>query len=132
MSEQENGVLKWLVSTVLALCGCGSSEAVQKGSLAEPTIVEEISIIGFDPDGEPVIKKWSDGTIWIQFEAMPPFYAEGKGIDAEFEHFDAKLQRALGVPVSWEDREVFIVKKPTEDTVKKAKQWLESYRTQSQ
>jgi hypothetical protein len=95
---------------------------------SEPTLVEEIAVSGFDPDGEPVIKKWSDGSMWIHFEAMPPFFAEEDGTEAAFETFETQIQDAIGVPVIREDREVFVIPNPQPDTAAKAKAWLESYR----
>lgn len=91
------------------------------------TIVEEIAVQGFEADGEPVIKRWSDGSVWIHFNFMPPLFAEENGTEAQFDSFDSKLQEALGVPVIWDDREVFIVANPEPDTVVKAKAWLESF-----
>lgn len=90
-------------------------------------LVETIEIEGFDPDGEPVIKRWADGSLWIHFEAMPPFFAEEDGTEDDFEDFQAVLQAALGVPVTQDDREVFVIEHPLADTVKKAKKWLESF-----
>jgi hypothetical protein len=90
--------------------------------------MEEVSVSGFDADGEPVIRKHSDGSLWIHFEAMPPFFAEEDGTEAEFEDFESKLQEALGVRVRREDREVFVIANPGPDTAARAKAWLEGYR----
>jgi hypothetical protein len=117
-----------LIASILSLCGCGQSAAPPRQGSPEPTLIEEISVSGFDSDGEPVIKKWSDGSIWIHFEAMPPFFAEDNGTEAEFENFETKIQEALGVPVRRDDREVFVIADPKPDTGAKAKAWLEAYR----
>lgn len=118
------------VASILSLSGCGQPGAPPKQAVPEPMVVEEVPVNGFDPDGEPVIKKWSDGSIWIHFEAMPPFFAEDAGTEADFEDFEKKVQDALGVPVRREDREAFIITDPEPDTAQKAKAWLEAYRTE--
>ena len=130
MTNYKKTLLGSLVASMLSLCGCGQPTTQTNQDDSEPTIVEEISVSGFDPDGEPVIKKWSDGSIWIQFEAMPPFFTEEDGTEADFEHFENKIQEALGVPVSREDREVFVISSPEPDTAEKAKSWLEAYRNE--
>lgn len=117
-----------LFASILSICGCGqpAPPAPQRNSV--PTLVEEITVTGFDPDGEPVIKKWSDGSLWIHFQAMPPFFSEENGTEAEFANFESKIQDALGLPVRRDDREVFVIVQPNPDTVAKAKEWLEAYR----
>ena len=117
-----------LIASILWLCGCGQTAAPPPQGSPEPTLIEEISVSGFDSDGEPVVKKWSDGSIWIQFEAMPPFFAEDNGTEAEFDNFETKIQEALGVRVRRDDREVFVITDPKPDTAAKAKAWLEAYR----
>ena len=95
----------------------------------DPTILREITVNGFDPDGEPVIELWSDGKLIVHFEAMPPFFAEDNGSESDFEDFDVQMRVALGVDVRQEDREVFVIETPFDDTLEKAKTWLETYRT---
>lgn len=90
-------------------------------------VVSEIKVSGFDPDGEPVIQKMSDGSLQIQFEAMPPFFAEDAGTEEDFEDFPARLEEAAGVGVTQDDRELFIVASPEPNTAERIKTWLESY-----
>ena len=98
-------------------------------------VVAESAISGFDPDGEPVIRLMSDGSLQIQFEAMPPFFAEDAGTEAEFDDFRAKMEAAIGCPVVQDDRELFIinstdgdaVKRPDGDAVKRIERWLQTY-----
>jgi hypothetical protein len=94
---------------------------------SEDRLIEEIEITGFDPDGEPVIQRWADGAIVILFNAMPPFFAEDGGTEAEFENFETTIGFVLGVDVLRDDREVFVIQMPREDTIAKAKAWLENY-----
>jgi cytochrome oxidase Cu insertion factor (SCO1/SenC/PrrC family) len=128
--DRKKTLIGSFVAAILSLCGCGHPGAPPKQVVPKPTVIEEVSVSGFDQDGEPVIKKWSDGSIWIHFEAMPPFFAEDEGTEADFEKFETKVQEALGVPVRRDDREVFIIADPKPDTAQKAKEWLEAYRKQ--
>lgn len=114
-----------ILASLLIACGCGQPDVPMNEN---PTLIDEIAVHGFDHDGEPVIKRWSDGTLWIHFEAMPPFFAEDDGTEQDFEHFETKLQDALRVTVRRDDREVFVIDRPNPDTAEKAKAWLEAYR----
>lgn len=117
-----------MVAWAGSLFGCGKPAAVPGQSASPPTVTERIAVSGFDREGEPVIKKQSDGSILVHFEAMPPFFAEDEGTESDFENFEATLQEALGVPVRRDDREVFVIAKPNPDTAEKLKVWLEAYR----
>ena len=117
-----------LIAAAVSIFGCGKPAASPEQATPEPGVIEQISVSGFDRDGEPVIKKWSDGSIWIHFDAMPPFFAEDEGTETDFEKFEVKIQQALGVPVRRDDREVFVIAEPEPDTAEKAKAWLEAYR----
>jgi len=116
------------LASLLSICGCGQPAPPPSQRADEPLLIEQIAVHGFDPDGEPVIKRWSDGTLWIHFEAMPPFFAEETNAESEFEAFELTIQEALGVDVRRDDREVFIITQPKADTAEKAKAWLEAYR----
>jgi hypothetical protein len=89
--------------------------------------VEAIRVKGFDSEGEPMIEKLSDGTLWIHFQAMPPFFAESNGTESAFDNFEEQLQQALGVAVRRDDREIFIVENPMQETGQKVKEWLEHF-----
>lgn len=96
----------------------------------EPSAIKEITVSGFDADGEPIIQEWSDGSLSIHFEAMPPFFSEENGTEPEFKNFELELAKALGVPVVREDRELFTMKNPKADTSQKAQSWLEEFHDQ--
>ncbi len=87
--------------------------------------VEVISLTGFDPDGEPVIRRMTDGSLYIVFEFMPPSW--GEDAPERFDDFDQQLARAIGVTVDWEDREFFWVKQPAPDTVERVQAFLAKY-----
>ena len=128
MTERNKTIFGSMLASLLSICGCGQPSPPPNERADEPTLIEEIAVSGFDPDGEPVIKKWSDGTLSIHFEAMPPFFAEDDGTENEFEEFELKIQDAIGVAVLRDDREVFVIRQPTPDTAEKAKVWLQAYR----
>ena len=128
MPDPKRTIFGSLMASLLSICGCGQPAAPTNDNPGEPTLIEEIAVNGFDPDGEPAIKKWSDGTLWIHFEAMPPFFAEDAGTEQDFESFESKIEDALGVAVRRDDRELFVIDKPNPDTAEKAKAWLEAYR----
>jgi hypothetical protein len=128
MNTRKRTIIQSLMASLLSICGCGLPAAPVNKKGDEPKVIEEIAVHGFDPDGEPVIKKWSDGKLWIHFEAMPPFFAEDRGNEQDFEDFEVKFQNVLGVPVRRDDREVFVIDNPKHDTAEIARAWLEAYR----
>lgn len=84
--------------------------------------IEVIPIAGFDPEGEPEIQVMADGSLSIVFELMPPSWAED---DPDlFDDFDEQLSDAIGLPVVWEDREVFVIERPANETIEKVKRFL--------
>jgi hypothetical protein len=70
----------------------------------------------------------SDGSLSVVFNFMPPSFAEDN--EDEFADFDKQLEKAIGVPVLHEDREVFLVRKPANDTAERIRAFLEGYRNQ--
>ena len=97
--------------------------------MSEATAAKTIAVSGFDPEGEPEIKEMSDGTLMVVFNFMPPSYAEDQ--EAKYADFEKELERAVGVPVQRDDREVFLIQAPRSDTVEKLKSFLEGYRKSS-
>ncbi len=91
--------------------------------------VQTIQISGFDPGGEPSILVMDDGSVWAVFNFMPPSYTpEEEYRDlGSFADFDRQMERAVGVPVVWEDREAFSIAEPQKDTIERLKRFLEEY-----
>jgi hypothetical protein len=88
--------------------------------------VDVISLAGFDPEGEPEIRLMANGSLYVVFNFMPPSWAED---DPDlFDDFDRQLAQATGLQVAWEDREFFRIERPTEDTIERVRQFLQSYR----
>jgi hypothetical protein len=80
--------------------------------------VQVIRLSGFDPEGEPQVRVEPDGALCVVFSFMPPNDAAPEEDDL-FEHFEAEMGKALGVKVLREDREVFRVPTPRDDTMAK-------------
>jgi len=97
--------------------------------------VEEFALEGFDPDGEPHIRKTSTGRLWLCIEFLPPSWADhdrsGPNGLGSWADFDKRLEEAIGVPVKWEDREWFRIDRPREDTVSAIQQFLIGVRRES-
>jgi hypothetical protein len=92
-------------------------------------VQQTIKLKGFDPKGEPVIRVMADGSLLIVFNFMPPsFVSEDQGL-GPFADFDKQLARAAGVPVVWDDREVFVIQKPKPDTIERVRKFIEGYRS---
>ena len=121
----------YFLSALLVLAGCTvdrpvTPKAKERAAMTPPTVTRKMPLTGFDPEGEPEIRVMSDGSLMIAFNFMPPSWAEDD--EKRFADFDKQLEKALGVPVQWEDREFFLVRAPALDTVEKTRAFLEGYR----
>ncbi|MDJ1497648.1 ankyrin repeat domain-containing protein [Cytophagaceae bacterium DM2B3-1] len=87
---------------------------------------QSIRLQGFDPMGEPSIRIFNDGVIYVVIEFMPPWDFEMSTI--HFNRFDSDMSRAIGVKVLWEDREFFRIEKPESDTILRLIDFIENYR----
>ena len=88
-------------------------------------LVEVIRLEGFDPNGEPQVRRMAGGSLYVVFEFMPPSWAEDA--PERFDDFDRQLAGAAGVLVVWDDREVFVIGNPATDTVERVREFLGSY-----
>jgi hypothetical protein len=88
--------------------------------------VETITLTGFDPEGEPEIRRMNDGSLLVVFNLMPPSWGEDN--PEPFDDFDRQLEQAVGTPVIWEDREYFRIARPGPDTIDLIRRFLEDYR----
>lgn len=97
----------------------------------DENVVQTIQLSGFDPQGEPVVRVMRDGTIAVAFEFMPPsWHSEADGDPEElgpFEDFDRRMGDAIGAEVAWQDRELFIVEEPRDDTIQRIRSFLSNY-----
>lgn len=90
--------------------------------------VDIITVKGFDPEGDPEIQVMADGSLYLVFNFIPPSWAEDN--PDEFDDFDEQLSEAIELPVEWEDREVFFIEQPEEDTCDRIRSFLATYRSQ--
>jgi len=91
---------------------------------------EIIQIVGFDPQGEPEIRRTAAGRLWLVFNFMPPSWAAEA--EEEWEDFDRQLEKAIGTPIVWEDREFFRIDEPAADTVAAIQRFLVDFRERHQ
>ena len=93
-----------------------------------PTIIQ---LTGFDSKGEPEIRLEDDGSMYVVFNFMPPSWVDdSERVDfGSFANFDKEMERAIGVPVLWDDREFFYIESPKPDTVQKIRDFVQDYRT---
>jgi hypothetical protein len=87
--------------------------------------IETITLEGFDPEGEPEIRIMDNGSLELVFNFMPPTWAEEN--PEAFDDFDVQLSEALDLEVLWEDRELFLIEEPAEDTVERIRAFLAEY-----
>jgi hypothetical protein len=45
-----------------------------------------------------------------------------------FADFDKQIERAVGVPVLWDDREIFVISRPKPDTLERIRGFIQNYR----
>lgn len=124
MSKFRLPLFTFLLSLIFFSSGMASA-----APLPEVKVVKTIAVAGFDPEGEPEIHVMSNGSLLVVFDLMPPSYIDPGDSDlGAFKGFDKEMERAIGVPVIWEDREVLLIRKPRADTAEKVKGFLERYR----
>lgn len=67
---------------------------------------------------------------------MPPCFepdvSNGPPPLGKYAHFDAEMQTALGVEVTWEDREFFRIRNPKSDTMSKLQEFVSGYHRRKQ
>ncbi len=93
-------------------------------------LIETIPLSGFDPAGEPEIRRFADGTLQVVFGFMPPSFVKDEGgwVDlGRYWKLDQEMARAIGTEVVWEDREYFRIDRPGPDTVQRLRDFLAGY-----
>ena len=93
-------------------------------------VVRTIQLSGFDLVGEPAIRVMSDGSLEVWFEFMPPSDSPDDDCEnlGQFATFDQEMAKAAGVPVVWEDRELFLIMNAPPGTLKRVQKFIEGYR----
>ncbi len=100
-------------------------DAVLLAHVADEEPLTTMTVNAFDDVGQPELRLMRDGSMEIVFNAMPPTWATDP---AEFDDMDVQLQRALGAPVEWIDREVFRVASPNPALPFRAWEFLDNRR----
>jgi hypothetical protein len=99
---------------------CGESEGVRA----------TMTLAGFEPGAEPVLREMRDGSLLLVFAFIPPRVTEGQLAKAkrfDLNTFGGEVEKAAGVPVTWDDKEVFVVQRPRGDTVARIRVFLQNY-----
>jgi ATP-dependent protease La (LON) substrate-binding domain len=108
----------------------GRRPPTQSSRDAPDEIVETIPLEGFDPEGEPELRRERSGNLWLVFNAMPPSWVpevERKDF-GRCARFDQDLRDAIDSPVLWDDREFFLIEQPKTDCVDRIKRFLSDFR----
>jgi hypothetical protein len=123
-----------LVCVLVGLAGCGEGQGCAPPPIGDATvddtIVSEVEIPSFDPAGKVWLREMRDGSLQLVFEFMPPSNEGPTGPNrlGRFENFDQVVAQAVGVPVSWEDRESFVFKHPNPDTADRVRAFVANYK----
>src|SRR5579872_5576627 len=97
---------------------------------AEGNVRNTIYLEGFDPGAEPVVRELRDESWLLIFGFIPPLVTErdpAKARSFDRNTFDAEVEKALGVPVAWDDREIFVIRQPATETLDKIRQFVRGY-----
>jgi hypothetical protein len=100
---------------------------------APDEIIETIPLEGFDPLGDPELRRERSGNLWLVFNFMPPSWvpqAEYKGF-GRCANFGKELQDAIGSPVLWDDREFFLIEQPGADCIDRIRRFLSEFKVKN-
>lgn len=128
VNRPEPGLAARRFSEFLSRCG----KLLEQGMSED--VIRTIELTGFDPGDEPVIREMRDGSLLLVFAAMPPFITESdpaKARSFDMTKFGNEIEAAAGVPMIWDDREVFVISEPRSDTIERIALFLKGYWTHS-
>ncbi|WP_448702761.1 hypothetical protein ACFGVR_10445 [Mucilaginibacter sp. AW1-3] len=92
------------------------------------TIMQILSLKGFDSNGEPKIRIMANGSIYVAFSAMPPLNKQRRPIIMPvFDDFTAALQKAVNVTVEHQNNNCFFIPHPEKDTAYQLKYYLATF-----
>lgn len=89
-----------------------------------------MTLAGFEPDAEPVLREMRDGSLLLIFAFIPPRASESQPAKArrfDLDTFGHEVTRGAGVSATWDDKEVFVVQHPRGDTVERIRRFLQNY-----
>ena len=89
-----------------------------------------VTLVGFEPGAEPVLREMRDGSLLLVIASMPPRVTEGQPAQTrrfDLNTFGEEVEQAAGAPVVWDDKEVFVIQQPRFDTVERIRGFLQGY-----
>jgi hypothetical protein len=87
-------------------------------------------IPGFDRPAEPVLRELKDGSLLLIFNCLPPLAVDDDPARAgrfDMARFGDQLQEALGIPVLWDDRDVFVIPRPKMTTEPRLRKFFQTF-----
>ena len=126
--EQNNQQIK-IVDIKLIMNCLNSNDLIEINySTINNTIIKQVEEIfhieGFDANGEPLIYKMKDGTIRVVFFELPIRGSEIFDLD----EFSDNFIKTVECGIIHDDREVFYIQNPVQNTANSIKEFLTNYR----
>ena len=91
-------------------------------------VAATVTVPGFEPAAEPVIRQMRDGSLLLIFNCLPPITSDDDpSRRLDMDGFGGQLGEAAGVPLIWDDREVFVIPRPNAATVGRLCSFLLNY-----
>ena len=123
----QNGQEIRITDVILVLNSANGNVQIKYSDLSElaPTkIINTTSITGFDDNGEPLIYEMDDNSIRVVFSSLPPKSKPAFDLD----EFSKQLVSAIQCGITHDDREIFHIPKPDQNTVNAVKRFIEDYK----
>ena len=97
-------------------------------SAVTPSVTKKLEISGVDEQaGDPELWVMSNGSLNLHFQAFPPTHVTTEAQTEPYATYAQQLEQFLGVPVSWEDRELFFIAHPKRDTIEKVEAFVKAF-----
>lgn len=93
-------------------------------------IIYSTSVPGFDAEGDPYIYKLRDGTVRIVFSSMPPQNPVNRE-SFDMDSFSNDFISSMDVEIIHDDREVFHIPSPIENTIEDIISFLKTYKVKN-
>jgi hypothetical protein len=122
----QNGEELVITDVILVLNGSGGNVNISYKQLAGLSFNQDYSVVetsGFDNNGEPIIYTMSDGSLRVVFSSLPP--NGDKSFDMD--HFSNSFVKRIQAGAIHDDREVFFIPRPTDNTVGEILEFLSGY-----
>ena len=130
-AQIENAGKKISIKDIYLRVNSGTKDLNVKYSEIYQTPISQIKnthhVKGFDATGEPIIYEMNDGTLRVVFSQLPPTNPRG-GRKLNLDKLSFEFTFKIGCGITHDDREVFHVPNPNENTVKEIMTYLSEYR----